>query len=347
MIFWLAYYCVSGYFEHLWLKDIAGSWPASKLLVRGAVASLLYLVPYMSISYYLLYFGIVGIIQQRRKKWLGIAQVIIVYLLGVLSVIIIARLIVLPYVYENVIPPQGHFILPSRFLGIMIEAAFPAGLLLCVQYVEALQKARAYEQQIEKEKLNAELKMLKSQLNPHFLFNTLNNIYALTRKKSDMASHAVLKLSEMLSFMLYEASNNTIPIRNEIQFLEDYISLQKLRYPDSLDLSFTKDIDDVGKHIAPLLLLPLVENAFKHGASESHSASFIYMHLKLQGSQLLFTIENNFEQVEHATRPTAIGIYNINRQLHLIYKEQQLTLSNENGIFKAQLILNLDSYEQI
>jgi two-component system, LytTR family, sensor kinase len=198
-----------------------------------------------------------------------------------------------------------------------------------------------------KEKLSTELQMLKSQLNPHFLFNTLNNIYGLTRKKSDMAPEAVLKLSEMLSFMLYEANSGTISIRKEIQFLEDYISLQRLRYPDSFRIVFNKVVDDEAQQIAPLLLLPLLENAFKHGAGDSHADSYIHIDLKLQQAQLMFTITNSFERNGPDMRSDTIGLHNIKRQLQLLYRTQQLVLMDNDNVFTAQLSINLDSYEKI
>lgn len=144
--------------------------------------------------------------------------------------------------------------------------------------------------------MNTELQMLRNQINPHFLFNTLNNIYALTRKKSDKAPEVVMKLSELLSFMLYKSRVDTITLQEEIRVLEDYIELERIRYNERLTVSFTKQIDDPSQRIIPLLFLPLVENAFKHGVSESRFDSFVHIDLKLKDGFLNFSIENSVEQ---------------------------------------------------
>lgn len=229
----------------------------------------------------------------------------------------------------------------------MIETAFPAGLLVAMQFVNSQLVAKEREKQLLKDKLTTELQLLKNQMNPHFLFNTLNNIYSLTRKKSDEAPEVVLKLSALLSFMLYESGSNTISIEREIAFLEDYISIQQIRYTDQLTLTFTKELDDPAQQIAPLLLLPLVENAFKHGASENQFASFIKLHLRLKNGELLFEIENSFEQSDLNRQPVMIGLSNTSRQLELLYGEQQLTVDNTSNIFKVQLFINLDSYGKV
>ena len=114
-----------------------------------------------------------------------------------------------------------------------------------------------------RKKLETELQFLKSQTNPHFLFNTLNNIYALARKKSDSTADAVMKLSKLLRFMLYESQKKFISITDEIQVLDDFIELEKIRYGEKLQLIFNKSIDNESHPIAPLILLPFVENAFK------------------------------------------------------------------------------------
>lgn len=347
LLFWLAYYCLTVYFEWQWLDAFGCNWPAGVKLLRASITGALYTLPYMALAYYLLHVGVVNIIQRSRHRWQGIAMVLASYFAAIFTVIVFARLVALPYVYDNLVVPQGHFIQPAKFFTLMLEAAFPAGVLLSIQFVEMQMKAKEREQTIIKEKLNTELQLLKSQLNPHFLFNTLNNIYGLTRKKSDMAPEAVLKLSEMLSFMLYEANSGTISIKKEMQFLDDYISLQRLRYPDSFRIVFNKMVDDEERQIAPLLLLPLLENAFKHGAGDSHADSYIHIDLKLQQAQLMFTITNSYERNGQDMRSDTIGLHNIKRQLQLLYRTQQLVLMDNENVFTAQLNINLDSYEKI
>lgn len=309
--------------------------------------SFLYCLPHLTLAYYINYYAFKKIIQRNRSWIENISLVVAPYVLAICTVVLIARLIVLPYIYEGIITPSPTFFDPLKFLSIMVEAAFPAGVLMAIQFIRTQLDAKEREKNLLKEKLTTELKLLKSQLNPHFLFNTLNNIYALTRRKSDDAPEVVMKLSDLLSFMLYESGNDTISIEKEIKFLRDYIALQKIRYTDSLSVIFNTEVDYPSQAIAPLLLLPLVENAFKHGAEENHLDSHIRIHLKLHQDRLLFEIENSFENDLGTEKTNRIGLYNIRRQLELLYKEQQLDISDTNGIFKVRLNINLNSYGKI
>ena len=195
-----------------------------------------------------------------------------------------------------------------------------------------------------KEKLETELKFLRNQVNPHFLFNTLNNIYALTRKKSDKAPEVVMKLSELLSFMLYESGKESITLAEEIKILEDYIELERIRYNERLSVEFHKDLDDTSQAIAPLLLLPLVENAFKHGVSETRFDSFVRINMELKNAQFRFHIENTMPNGKTVNGSHNIGLNNIRRQLELMYKHHEFTVKPQPTSFCVEMNINLDSY---
>jgi LytS/YehU family sensor histidine kinase len=183
-------------------------------------------------------------------------------------------------------------------------------------------------------------------VNPHFLFNTLNNIYALARKKSDQAPEVVMKLAKLMRFMLYESSRPWISIGTEIRILDDYIELERLRYNNRVTVNFYREIDNETQEIAPLLILPFVENAFKHGPGESHFEAYIHIDMILQNGQLTFTVENTREGLEHGNNAEGIGLQNVKRQLELIYREYQLQVSNEMELFKVRLFINLNSNEK-
>ena len=195
-------------------------------------------------------------------------------------------------------------------------------------------------------KLEAELKFLRHQTNPHFLFNTLNNIYALARKRSEHTAEVVMRLSKLLRFILYESKSDLITVADELKILDDYIALEKMRY-ERLTIHFQRDIDENTQQIAPLLLLPFVENAFKHGASESRFDSFIRISVQLQKGQLIFNIENTKEGQTSQEIRDNIGLCNVRRQLELMYKEYDLQLQNEPHIFSVRLYINLTSYAQV
>jgi two-component system LytT family sensor kinase len=204
--------------------------------------------------------------------------------------------------------------------------------------IESTQKLRI-------EKQEAELNYLKSQTNPHFLFNTLNNIYSLARDKSDLAPESILRLSGILRFMLYETGGEYIPIEQELKIINDYIELEKLRYDDSLQIGFKYTLDDIKQPLPPLLLIPLVENAFKHGVSETRDKPFIDIFLTSDKKQLEFTVKNSVggSPVEGPVKES-IGLSNIRRQLELLYKVYDLSLDQNEKMFTATLKINLASH---
>jgi LytS/YehU family sensor histidine kinase len=206
-------------------------------------------------------------------------------------------------------------------------------------------KLRQATQQLRIEKQQAELNYLKSQTNPHFLFNTLNNIYALSREKSDLAPESILRLSKILRFMLYETSGEYIAVEQELKIIGDYIALEKLRYDESLRVSFHDDIDNRKQALPPLLLMPLVENAFKHGVSETRGQAFVDIHLSIKQRQLLLVVKNSVEGPagEKEVREN-IGLSNLRRQLQLLYTDYNLSVNREEHQFSATLKINLASH---
>ena len=205
-------------------------------------------------------------------------------------------------------------------------------------------KLRQQAQQLMIEKQRAELSYLKSQTNPHFLFNTLNNIYALTLEKSDRAPESVLRLSKILRFMLYETGGDYIAIENELKIISDYIELEKLRY-DNLNVNFNYNIEDMKQSIPPLILIPLVENAFKHGVSETRYNPFVDIHVSIKRGELHCVVKNSTSGVADAAPITEnIGLSNLRRQLELLYAKYSLSCSREKNVFTADLKINLASH---
>ena len=206
-------------------------------------------------------------------------------------------------------------------------------------------KLKQAAQQLRIEKQAAELNYLKSQTNPHFLFNTLNNIYSLARDKSDLAPESILRLSKMLRFMLYETGGNYIAIEQELKIINDYIALEKLRYDESLRINFNHDIEDMKQAIPPLLLIPLVENAFKHGVSETRDQPFVDIHLSVSKRQLTFFVKNSSEPSPgEGNVKENIGLSNLRRQLELLYKKYDLSVQQQKSVFIAILKIDLASH---
>jgi len=198
--------------------------------------------------------------------------------------------------------------------------------------------------QIRIERQAAELNYLRAQTNPHFLFNTLNNIYSLAKDKSDNAPESVLRLSKILRFMLYETAADYISAEQELKVIDDYIALEKLRYDDSLHVSFNYDSESLKQALPPLLLIPLVANAFKHGASETRDHPFVDIRLSIKNQQLLFVVINSSEPPGELTIKPNIGPSNLRRQLELLYTEFILSVQHSESVFTATLQINLTSH---
>jgi len=202
-----------------------------------------------------------------------------------------------------------------------------------------------HNQQLLQEKLEAELKFLKAQIHPHFLFNTLNNLYALTLKKSNLAPEMVLKLSELLNYMLYESNVRTIPLKKEIDVVYNFIELEKIRYGNLLDIQFDVSGEIEGKKIAPLLLLPFVENSFKHGVSKKLSNKWVRIGLISEDSFLRLKVENSKEKNtndESAGYSEGIGLKNVKRRLDLLYPQKhQLEIIDKGNEFAVILKLEI------
>jgi two-component system, LytTR family, sensor kinase len=215
-----------------------------------------------------------------------------------------------------------------------------------VRHIYDYTKLKQAAQQLRIEKQEAELNYLKSQTNPHFLFNTLNNIYSLTRDKSDRAPESVMRLSKILRYMLYEAGGDYIAIEQELKIMNDYIELEKLRYDESLRINFNYNVEDMKQALPPLLLIPLVENAFKHGVSETRGRPFVDIHLSVKQRLLSFIVKNSNEMSleERSTVKENIGLSNLRRQLELLYKDYALSVHSSDGVFTASLKINLASH---
>ncbi|RJE71474.1 sensor histidine kinase [Reichenbachiella sp. MSK19-1] len=194
------------------------------------------------------------------------------------------------------------------------------------------------------EKLEAELKFLKTQINPHFLFNTLNNLYALTLKKSDYAPEVVLKLSEMINYMLYECNAHKVLLDNELNFIKNYIEIERMRHGDDLDIKAMINGDSANVYIAPMILLPFIENSFKHGINEELNKSWIDFDLTVTDEQLVLKLANSKSETQHLIESNqGIGLTNVKRRLDLLYKKgYSLEIHDEQRSYTVSLSINLN-----
>ncbi len=226
----------------------------------------------------------------------------------------------------------------------MVSLYLPALLFFMIKMTKErfTQQHRVVE--LEKEKRSAELNFLKAQMNPHFLFNTLNNIYSLAKSKSDQTPEMILKLSEILDYTIYECQENLVPVSSEWQLIENYTDLQALRHNDELTVFIEQDIDDDEAQISPLILISLVENAFKHTkASSTHKAS-IKVHLSVLQNQLTLLVKNT-KSSPAPTRKTpkkGIGFQNVKKQLDMLYPDRHtLEVNDQEQTYEVVLTIHL------
>lgn len=197
---------------------------------------------------------------------------------------------------------------------------------------------------VRQEKVETELKALKSQINPHFLFNSLNNIYSLALGKSGKTPDAILKLSGLMRYMLYESNADRVPLKQELHFIENYIDLQKLRSDRRSRIKFSRKGNPAGKTIAPLLFLPFIENGFKHGIKGDPEGGYVRIELAIQDSNIDLYIENNRGEVDRVENNeyNGIGLNNVKRRLELIYPgKHELEVQETRETFSIQLKLDL------
>lgn len=213
---------------------------------------------------------------------------------------------------------------------------------LLVLALSFLLRTNAQLKEIKNEKLKAEVSYLKAQINPHFLFNTLNSLYALTIIKSDQAPNAVLKLAGMMRYVVTESSQEYVPLSKELDYINDYISLQKLRMNDDVNFSFNCIGDATGKAIAPLLLIPFIENAFKYGLNPDEDSE-IAIEIVLVDSNLTLVAKNKMVVNEISEDlKTETGIENTKKRLEIMYpKKHVLEISEKDTTFIIRLNLNL------
>jgi two-component system LytT family sensor kinase len=212
---------------------------------------------------------------------------------------------------------------------------FSTGIKVINQWLRSEQRNK----EIANEKLKAELSFLKAQINPHFLFNTLNNIYSLASSQSEYTAPAVMKLSSIMRYVLSEARNDMVPLEKEILFTSHYIELQKMRLTDKTSIDFTIQGDPIGRQIAPLLLLPFVENAFKYGIS-TRERSPIRILLEIKKDSLYFSVVNHkhINTTLKLAENTGIGISNTKRRLDLLYEDHYaLTIDDKANEFTVHL----------
>lgn len=238
---------------------------------------------------------------------------------------------------------MGHPWPFQRYLSNIIIYYFPSYFVYGLMYffAENWYKNNRRNQELQQEKLNTELAFLRSQINPHFLFNTINDIYSLTYQKSEQAPEALLKLSVMLRYMLREGNEDFMPLNREVEYLENIIALQRISAKGMAYINFTQEGYIGDQPIASLLFIAFVENAFKHGVwNDPQQPVEVYLHADNAG--IIFSVSNK-KNPGHKDSKGGIGLNNVQRRLQLMYpNKHQLTINNNADFYTVNLILKRD-----
>lgn len=317
-------------------------------LKKTVVSSLGYLPAQLLASYFLVYYQVPKLLLKKKYVIFGLSFMLSAYVFLAFSRVSSAYTtkLFLPQFYNprSIIEAlENPFILAVSYFPSVYVFVF---LMFITKAFKDRFEERHQLEVLQKEKANTELKFLKAQTNPHFLFNTLNNLYYLTLERSEMASEVVLKLSGMLDYMLYQCKDDEVPVKKEIALIQDYIDLESLRYGNKLTLNFTHKLHSPNVMIAPLILISFVENAFKHGASTTLNNTSIQIELTTSEDRLNFKVVNTLppnkkHDPENETH-TGIGFSNSQRQLELNYKSNyDLKSTKTDHEFEVSLSINL------
>ena len=334
ILFWVLVYIVSTIIGSLNVGD-----------VKPNMVINIFMLPLQVIAAYTLaYYQIPKLILTKRYLLFMISFLTIAYVLSFLCRVFVVHLAE-PLFRENYTQESILEIFkdPLYLIGVYMPVLYVFPLIfLVVKAVKGRIEEQSKIERLESEKAKAELKFLKAQIHPHFLFNTLNNLYSLTIEKSDQAPEVVIKLSEILDYLLYQCNDERVDLEQEIQLIKNYISLENLRYGDRINVNFNIEDSLANTQIAPLILLSLVENAYKHGASNNMENPIIEMDLKVQFNTLHFKIKNN-KTKDTIPSSKGLGLKNLKQQLKLLYPEKHtLVINDQEDIFEVHLSLQIE-----
>ncbi len=294
------------------------------------------------VSYFNIYFLFPNILKKRNYGAYAVAILLTISLATFLLTLVLMALNTLSAQFKPDLFSLGFMV--NAGIAITYTTAVTMSLKLVKQWYENERLAKELEQ------LNTEteLKYLKSQINPHFLFNSLNSVYALSLQKSDHAPELILKLSDILRYILYDGGEKKVSLSQEIKYLKSYLELEKVRHGDRLNL----EIDIHGNYdhyeIAPMLLIPFVENSFKHGLGKDKDTGFVNVHLHVENDQLHFHIVNSKPKNGHELSKQkgyrgGIGLKNVRKRLNLLYPNKHaLELGDIKNEYVVSLQLELD-----
>lgn len=329
---------------------IKSSYEFFERLQTSLAESFIYLLPHAFLSYMLIYFVVPRFLLKQKYLatvlWVSFLFFVTAAMAAFLSLTLIywVRTEILGLAYT---PNNQHYGPDlSIFLGLLAGfrgAITIGGISAAIKLMKHWYVKEQRNLILQKENMEAQLEVLKAQIHPHFLFNTLNNIYSHTRNSSPVASKMLMELSDMLRYILYEGNRKQVALSKELKMITDYIELEKLRYGNKLEVTIDLPTNANRYSIAPLLLLPFVENCFKHGASNMLEHPWVSLHISINDHILHMKLLNGKIQADKS-HSTGIGLKNVQERLRLLYPgKHELQIMNEQDVF----IVNLKAELQV
>lgn len=303
------------------------------------IDSLIIIGFYITIVYTNLYYLIPKYLIQNKFLIYSILLLMVCFILTAI------REVVQFFYYEFTNHKEAQQVLISNINFQFLSAFLVVGTSTIFKIVSDWVKHTRERQELQTRTMQSELRFLKSQVNPHFLFNTLNNLYALTLKKDDRAPEIVIKLSEMMRYMLYECNEKRVPLQKEVNYIKNYLELEKLRHGKKVDIHFEVNGRVTDQQIAPLMFIPFLENSFKHGLNNQIEKGFINIVMNVDEQQVHFFIENS--KADRIPTPThrrsgGIGLVNVKRRLNLLYPEDyELEIEDSPKTYAVNLFIDL------
>lgn len=288
----------------------------------------------VTIVYFANFYGLVPyFLERRRYLWFFVANILLIFLCNL-------HFFAIPYPDQNMYVHAGM----NMFVGVvLIMNLFMVGFAVGVRYIVRANRMEMQLNEVRQKNAEAELAWLRNQLNPHFLFNALNNISSLTQIDTDAAQDSIAQLSDLLRYAMYETRNERVAIGKDVEFMNNYIAMMKLRCSAKTKVTTSFDIDNADTEVAPLLFISLIENAFKHGVSNSHE-SFVDIHLTLKDRVISFVCRNsNFQKTDSNRSGKGVGIENTRRRFTLLYGSRHTWAQQcTDGVYETRITLCLE-----
>ena len=334
LLFWAVYVCFFGLLYGSYIDDYYNAF----------MIELIELPFKMLLVYFNMYFLMPQYLLQQRYMEFAVYLLLMMGAIGILMQFVLMPLLIHPLICPTTCTNDNLTL--YRFVRNIVNLGYLVSMSAAIYLLKNWYRDQQATQSLAQDKLEAELKFLKGQIHPHFLFNTLNSLYSLTLRKSENAPEVVLKLSGLMDYMLYDAAAAKVPLEKELSYIQNYIALERIRYGDRVDIAYTESGGIAGKQIAPMMLLPFVENAFKHGVSTETKNAWIRIDVKVQDNTLVVLVENCkcLEKASESNRDfaTGIGLKNVQRRLELLYEHRySLEVEDEPESYAVRLELRL------